>query len=163
MRPDDSQIDFAERFDNWVRWCRSGSGQPCGHAYSLEGLYTGPQGKGHPYGWGDWASAVISRYQYREPVIVPDAHQVNTAYWQLPDRPRKVIKLIWFTSLAARTKARKLNIHYLQLADTGRQAQQQLQDQLHRIEYGRPINYRKYAQTRPTARNMEQSSAGATG
>ena len=83
MNMAETAVEFEARFENWVRWCRQRDGSGAGRVASLEGAYTGPQGKGHPTGWGDWEQGPLAPLPVKVIVDVNDALRVNRAYVQL--------------------------------------------------------------------------------
>jgi hypothetical protein len=73
---------WEQRFDNWAAWCRS-KGFHQARAFSVEGCYSGPQGKGYPYGWGEWENGPLAPLEVRRVIDIPDAIHVNRAYTRL--------------------------------------------------------------------------------
>jgi hypothetical protein len=139
-----SDDEFEDRFKNWRRWCLYfdiGRYKHGGRAVSLEGCYSGPQGKGHPYGWGDWDVAAPPQIRINEPIDHWDALDVNRAYTQLPERTRTTIKLIYFPCvdktgrpLTPKRKAQIIRCHYLDLRETGYMAKRMLRNRLRFLE-----------------------------
>jgi hypothetical protein len=108
---------------------------------SLEGLYSGPQGKGHPYGWGDWDEAAPPQIRINGPIDHWDAVAVNRAFVGLPERTRITLKLIFFPcydkaghALTPKRKAQIIRCHYLDLKEAGHMAKKMLKNRLRFLE-----------------------------
>lgn len=103
-----TETDFDTRFDNWVRWCQQ-SGRSAGRVASLEGLYTGPQGRGHPTGWGDWEQGPLAPLPVKYMVDVNDALRVNRAYvklaMQAPSQAHVIQVLVFQSYLSPKRQA----------------------------------------------------------
>jgi hypothetical protein len=113
-----TEDDFERRFRNWLSWCRFSDRGPNGRCSSLEGAYSGPQGKGHPYGWGDWDEAAPPKITIPVPVDYWDGLLVNRAYWQLGEKARRTILVIWFRQhWRAQWKAQKIGCHHTELEE----------------------------------------------
>lgn len=109
---------FEDRFRNWRAWCLS-RGFYRRQTGSIEGDYSGPQGNGHPSGWGDWDQAAPPITQARVVVNVPDAMDVQRAYvrlWQQSERYARVIQVLVFQDwIKPQRQAQILATHYLRL------------------------------------------------
>jgi hypothetical protein len=130
MAPPDA---FSARFANWARWCVQ-KGLYRGRAGSVEGAYSGPQGNGHPSGWGDWEEAAPPLTQPKIAVDVPDAIEVNRAYvslWTLSPTNAHVIKVMTFRAhWPPRWQAQKLGIHWSRLDEAYARAKKMLSNQI---------------------------------
>ena len=128
---DDPQ--FAQRFDNWRRWC-IGRGFHQGHCASLEGDYSGPQGKGHSTGWGDWEVSPPPPSDPRVVIDIPDAIEVNRAYTRLatlaPTYARAIQVLVFQSYIKPTRQAQILGTHYTRLDDLLYRAKKMLRNQL---------------------------------
>jgi len=111
---------FEIRFQNWVRWCKARGMHGNGRAASLEGAYSGPQGKGHPTGWGDWESGPLAPLNVPELIDIPDAVEVNRAFTQLAmiaSTYAMAIKVLVFMDWMKPTRqAQILGTHYTRLS-----------------------------------------------
>jgi hypothetical protein len=137
--------DFEPRFQNWLRWCYEISGEPVAsdRAHSLEGLYSGPQGKGHPTGWGDWDEAAPPHITIPIPIDHWDALLINRAYWQLGEKIRRTIKILWFRkSWGKERQARKIGVHQSTLDDVAEQSKAMLKNRLRFVEQKHKIRVR---------------------
>ena len=94
---------FAERFNNWLRWCADHPGAPHSPCGSAEGRYRSPQ---------VWEGLQPSESKLN-PVNVPDAELVNRAYVLMDDYNRRVIKYVYLrTHWRPSWMAQKLGCHY---------------------------------------------------
>lgn len=64
-----------EALSHWGQYWRT-RGRPPASCESLEGAYSGPQGKGHPTGWGDWQIVVPRPWTAPSPDIAFHVEQV---------------------------------------------------------------------------------------
>lgn len=124
---------FEQRFDNWRRWC-VGRGFHQGHCASLEGAYSGPQGKGHSTGWGDWEVSPPPPSDPKVLIDIPDAIEVNRAYLRLaslaPTYARAIQVLVFQPWIRPQRQAQMLGTHYLRLDVLLDKAKKMLQNQL---------------------------------
>lgn len=94
--------EFYPRFQGWVRWCRS-IGRYHSKTGSIEGYYRSPQ---------IWDIVEPKG----ESVDLLDAFLLNKVYSLLPERPRRIIKILHFrTHWKPQWQAQKLGCHYLNL------------------------------------------------
>lgn len=103
------QNSFSARFRNWLRWAKS-TGRFIQKAGSAEGNYRSPQcwEPEDPRG---------------EPVDLLDAALLDKVYLGLPDRVRKIIKILHFRDRwRPQWQAQKLGVHYLKLEELNREA-----------------------------------------
>lgn len=124
---------FEAKFENWRRWCIL-KGMYQAQAGSLEGSYSGPQGHGHPTGWGDWDQAAPPVTKERVVINVPDAVAVNRAFVSLASLApyhAQVIKTLVFKPFLRETRqAQILGTHYQRLGELLRRAKLMLKNQL---------------------------------
>jgi hypothetical protein len=124
---------FAARFENWRRWCVA-HGHYQRRSASLEGVYSGPQGKGHPSGWGDWEESAPPRGTVLVPINIPDALEVNRAYTRLallaPTYARAIQVLVFQPWLRPQRQAQMLGTHYQRLDFLLDRAKKMLRNQL---------------------------------
>jgi hypothetical protein len=70
-----------------------------------------------------------------EPVIDYDALLVNRAYWELGEKTRKTIKILWFrTGWKPTWQAQKIGCHHTELGEIGYRAKRMLQNRLDFVE-----------------------------
>lgn len=127
-------VAWESRFSNWVRWCKSLERGTAGRCYSAEGNYRGPQGTGHPTGWGDWENGPLAPLEVKQPIDVPDALKVNRAYTrlaQLSPTYAEVIRVLVFQPwIPERRQAQMLGTHYQRLTQMLGKAKTMLQNNL---------------------------------
>jgi hypothetical protein len=132
--PEDS---FPTRYENWKRWCIV-RGMHGARAGSAEGGYSGPQGHGHPYGWGDWDQSAPLKIEVKPQINIPDAVQVNRAFMYLAmvaPSHAQVIKVLEFQTYLRETRqAQILGVHYQRLGQELFRARKMLQNQLRMLE-----------------------------
>lgn len=122
--------DFEERFRNWVRWCRDVFNQR-GRAGSAEGAYRSPQ---------HWEPPEPNM-KLLDPIIDWDALLVNRAYWQLGEKTRRTIKILWFRrSWGPERQARKIGIHKSKLEEVAELSKKMLSNRLRFVENRRSIS-----------------------
>jgi hypothetical protein len=112
---------FERRFSNWVKWC------------NRKGLHQGRTGSAE----GNWRSPQIWHPPEPRPEVLnePDALLFNSAYWQLGERVRQVIKILVFRPhLRPQWQAQKLGVHYLKLDEELAWAKTMMKNRVSMIE-----------------------------
>jgi hypothetical protein len=116
--------EFETRFRNWLRWCRDVYGSQ-GRCFSAEGAYRSPQHWDPPE----------PNMRILEPIMDYDALLVNRAYWQLAEKTRRTIKILWFrTSWKPTWQAQKIGCHHTELGEVGYRAKTMLKNRLDFVE-----------------------------
>jgi hypothetical protein len=122
--PDVLADEFETRFRNWLRWCRDVYGSQ-GRCFSAEGAYRSPQHWDPPE----------PNMRILEPIMDYDALLVNRAYWQLAEKTRRTIKILWFrTNWKPTWQAQKIGCHHTELGEVGYRAKRMLQNRLDFVE-----------------------------
>lgn len=122
-----TESDFEARFTNWLRWCQGRYYFQRSQAGSVEGAYRSPQRN-------VW-DPPDPNMKILEPIRNYDAVMVNRAYWQLGDRVRQTIKILWFRPhWREQWKAQKIGCHHTELAELGYRAKRMLKNRLAFLE-----------------------------
>lgn len=112
---------FEIRFENWLRWCREGSGEPMERCGSAEGGWDSPQ---------VW-DAPEPNMRLLMPVNVPDAVLVNRAYVKMAGEWRRVLKIVYFRPhWRDQWKAQKIGCRVSEIADRALKARLMLRNLL---------------------------------
>ena len=125
-----------EALSHWGQYWRV-RGRPPEHAMSLEGGYSGPQGKGHPHGWGDWETDIPPRGWMQPDAYIAILVESVMQTWSLerPDDSAKRLALkCWYVHrVSPETIRRRLRVklHLVQplLYDGRREVANRLRDQ----------------------------------
>lgn len=96
---------------NWGRWARVGRsfGGP-GVPRIARVIYSSPQGKGHPTGWGDYNPGILP--PLREGFDRKSAEMVEAEVSALAEFPRNFLKFHYVYKSDPRAMARKLHFRF---------------------------------------------------